>query len=95
MNNWYLKFLACGFIALGVGLTAAWLSSFFFWMPHIQKGIGFLAAGISIVAADLTVRRKLDVNGIVFGPSWSIQIPAWIYGAIVAVGGTLLLFSSD
>ena len=64
MNNWFLKFLVCGFLTLGIGLAAAWLSSFFFWKPHIQKGIGFLAAGISVVVADFVIRRKFDENGI-------------------------------
>ena len=60
MNNWLLKFLVCGFLTLGVGLAAAWLSSFVFWKLHIQKGIGFLAAGTSVVVADVLIRRNLD-----------------------------------
>ena len=99
MNNWFLKFLVCGFLTLGVGLAAAWLSSFVFWEPHIQKGIGFLAAGTSVAVADIAIRRKLDDNGIYqevhFFPFIPVRIPAWVFGIVLAVGGILLLFTKD
>ena len=99
MNNWFLKFLVCGFFTLGIGLAAAWLSSFFFWKPHIQKGIGFLAAGISVVVADFVIRRKFDENGIYhevyFFPFIPVRIPLWVFGIVLAIGGILLLFTND
>ena len=99
MNNWLLKFLVCGFLTLGVGLAAAWLSSFVFWEPHIQKGIGFLAAGTSVVVADVVIRRKIDENGIYqevyFFGLIPVRIPAWLFGIVLTVGGILLLFTKD
>ena len=99
MNNWLLKFLVCGFLTLGVGLAAAWLSSFVFWEPHIQKGIGFLAAGTSVVVADVVIRRKIDENGIYqevhFFWLIPVRIPAWLFGIVLTVGGILLLFTKD
>ncbi len=100
MNNWYLNFiaLALAFLALGIGLTAGWIASFIIWDTNLQKGIGFLAAGIGVILVDIVVRNKFDPEGIYlqfylapFVPLF--RIPAYAFGLSIAVGGIVVLSS--
>ena len=99
MNNWYLKFMVFGFLALGVGMLTSWVASFFFWQPQIQKGAGFFGAGISIIATDFAIRRKIDGDGVYqevyLIPFLPIRIPAWLFGVIVGIGGIVLLVTGE
>ena len=99
MNNWYLKFLLLGFLALGVGLLAAWLTSFFTWMPNIQKGVGFLVAGIAVIISEILNRRKFDRDGVYHElyllPFLPIRLPAWWFGVLIAIGGIVILASGE
>lgn len=99
MNNWYLKFVLMGFVALGVGLLASWVTSFIFWQPNIQKGAGFLFAGIFIVASDYMIRRTLSADGVYqevyVVPFIPIRIPVWVFGMIIGAGGVVLMSSGS
>ena len=100
MNNWYLKFVAFGFLALGVGMLAAWLASFFFWKPNILKGIGFVAAGLAVMIGDFAIRYKLDSDGIYDEVRLllfliPIRIPAWLFGLAIMLGGVGLICTAD